>query len=207
VLQINVGDIGARIARALSIKGRIPVALDETAVPVAQLFDFTDSLFSQNPATFIANLPIVGGTPNFGAVQYWVPPTINVVAKIDAVILSDVSTTVPVNPLLLYLTRNTSQIAGSSAAQDTAILNQDVGSTQTLPLRTQGKVETANPAANPFAAAGVQLWQWQAPQGGIVQIPLGVVLFPGDSFGVSNGPEAASVTRFVTIYGREYAGV
>ena len=205
MLQINLGDIATRIVRALGIRGRVPVALDENVVPTVLLQDQTDSLYAQNPATIIWHFQMAGQVANFSIAQLWNPAADNIV-KLDQMLLIDVSTTVPVNPLLWFAGRNIANPVGSSIGPtQQGILNQDTNATPTL-LPGRSLAQTNNPAANPFATwsslGRIFLGQNSAAP---VVIPLGLVLYAGDSFGVSMGPEAASVARDVIVYGREFS--
>jgi hypothetical protein len=49
-LTIQLGEVGDRLRRALSLKGRIPTALDETVVPVVQLVDASQPPYAKDPA-------------------------------------------------------------------------------------------------------------------------------------------------------------
>lgn len=203
MFQINIGDFGTRFKRGLGIKGRVPVGCDETAVPVIIAENLTDPLFAQNPATFSCILVVgPGDTINvkFGALWNGINP--NVTAIVDHIVAMDVSTSAPVSPLLFWLGRNVPNPGGGSQQIQTAILNQDGPGTARAILQ-QCQATNGSNAGNPFALWS-QIGEYAAPQNGIFQMDLGAVLYPGDAFGVSNGPEAATVTRVVQLFGREY---
>jgi hypothetical protein len=206
-LQINLGDIGARIARGFGVKGRVPVAVDEQAVFVTLLHDLTDSLYSQNPATFSVLIPLVGSVGNFsiGWIGNRQP---DLVTKLDAMTIIDTSTTAPVNPVLWWGSRNTGVPAGSTFAGG-GILNQPTkasGAAGPLLVRPRSLMETNAPAANPFAT-WTQLGSFFPAQNTAIPfvIPLGLVLYQNDGFGISMGPEAVSVTRQIVVFGREFS--
>ena len=204
MLQINLGDIGARIVRGFSIRGRVPLGLDETAVPIARVFDFTDPLFAQNPATFVAYNILAGSTPTFANVSLW-NGNKNVTTIIDRIFFNDQSTTAPTTPLLLYLGRNVAQPAATAfLPQLTAILNQDnpVGPSA-LRIQTVNN-QNATAATNVFAGVYTQFGSIFLPQGGFQTMEIGAVLYAGDAFAIDMGPEAATVSRQVMIFGREF---
>lgn len=205
MFQINIGDFATRFKRGLGIKGRVPVGADETAVPVIIASDLTDPLFAQNPATFVAAGGFIGSTPNFWLIALY-NGNPQLVTVIDNIQIGDASTTAPVTPILFYVGRNVTDPGGGQLTGSSGIKNIDVATTPLL-LRMQTITRSVSSATNVFGVGGYTQWgQFFPVQNSIGPvIPCGIILYPGDLLGFSMGPEAATVSRFITMHGREFS--
>lgn len=63
-LPIQLGELANRIRRAFDVRGRMPLALDETVVPVLIVGDATDFPFSLDPLGFAGHGFVVGQAAN-----------------------------------------------------------------------------------------------------------------------------------------------
>ena len=201
MLQINVGDIGARIVRALGIRGRVPVSLDEMVIPTVLLQDQTDSLYAQNPAEVACLFQLVGANVNAGAyvIQNLKP---DVVVKVDRVVFQDGSSVAPTVNLSIGLARaQLNLLQATDLGSSSAVLNQDASNV----VRSQCRVSTGNPAAVP-GVGRVDFLQVKPIIGQLFEVKLGVVLYQDDAIIFSLPPGA--LTSYIeggAVFQREFS--
>jgi hypothetical protein len=174
--------------------------MDEVMVPVALISDLSDPLFAQNPVTWISQNQIAGSAGFQGNIVFQ-NLTPGITCIVDRVLLTN---NAAVGELLFaFLDRAEVLVPVVGQTFSQAILNAPIGKiggTQPISTVISQRNDRNQPAASStvatvFLAVGTPLL-----------LPLGVVLFPGDSLWISCGVGVAQ-TFLATSYGREFRSI
>lgn len=194
MLQLGLGDIATRIVRGLRTRGRMPITMDETMVPVASVIDLTDSLFAQNPATWgFYTVQSFAAQP--GRVLFQNRSAL-LTEKIDHIQIINAGATAISYLIVLYRSQANITLA---TALNGVITNQPSPQNTTTPAQitcsfnNQAGLAGVNSytLGNP-ALAPNQIWEFDA----------NVVLYAGDAIEIA-GPGVAN-TMAISVTGREF---
>lgn len=200
MLTTQLGDLAARARRALHLTGRVPLSLDETIVPTAQLLDLTREPFSQYPRRWAFPFSF---TPTVSLVGFCVvrnPAGSNAIVVFDNCLasLQGGSGTI----VTLSIARQINGAVLTAVSQPT-LLNIPGLSTAFAPQKSITQFGNGTIAG----ISGTAVAQY-VPAGSMVPMFYGVnetsvVLFPGDD-AIVTLPTGTGPTLIGTVFGREY---
>lgn len=191
-LGIDAGDPTTGLRRAFGITGRIPLALDETVVPVAVIRDSSKPPFAVNPARCWGTTISVGTVATAPASMLFNRVGTGIVAVVNRVVISTPGFAAAKRITFVLGRNGTVGTIGNTAAPSPGVVvaNDD----NVNQISNQPGKPLCTLYGDPQAAAlGVTFFQaWWAPSGTVNQprvfdFPSGVVLYEGSVLQVNDG--------------------
>lgn len=109
-LQIQLGELADRLRRALLVKGRLPLALDETVVPVVSLGDASQAPYAKDPALGSSRHTRAALAANFSHIGW--QAAVGSILCVDSVLISNPNAAP--STIRVGITTNPTQDASSS---------------------------------------------------------------------------------------------
>jgi len=143
-LQFGTGELVARLRRALDIKGKVSLGIDETVVPVFNIFDATRPPFRKTGIRWFADVLATGSAGNMGRVRIFHNTPSD--QLIDGLIFSVTAGGTP-PAIQFFVGAGPAGLAGGLAARTTEIVTLDAGGVPSRPIPIQTFVDDITPTS------------------------------------------------------------
>jgi len=143
-MQFGSGEPVSRMRRALDVKGKLNLAIDEVIVPILQLFDATRPPFRRTGIRWFADITASGGVGVMGRIRI-VNPT-NIDQLIDGMIFSVTAGGTP-PAIQFFVGAGPAGAAGGVAVRTTEVMPIDAGGVPSRPIPITTIVDTITPTS------------------------------------------------------------
>jgi len=143
-IQFGTGELVARLRRALDVKGKVSLGVDETVVPVFNIFDATRPPFRKTGIRWFVDRLVPGGVGVMGRIRIFHNTQSD--QLIDGFVFNIDAGGSPPAPRW-FVGAGPAGVGGGLAARTTEIVQLDAGGVPSRPVPIQTFVDTITPTS------------------------------------------------------------